>query len=299
MRRWLVCLALLALVGCIGAPGNQVRRAGPDEEGVEPPETLPAPEITLAADATKTARLPHPDSEPAVLDAAAMRELAKTDPVAFVSRVIERYDREVKSYTCTLEKQERVGGKLKPVEVVQCWFREKPFSVRMDWKKGASKAQKTAYVEGENGGKLLALPTGLAALVGVVARDPVGDEAKSTSRYPVTEFGIQVGTHRTLAAWKEARKRGDLKVEFNGVKKLKELDDRPAWELKRVGYKKPEDDGILEATLYFDVENWLQVGSMMTGEDGKLIGKYYFRDLKLNPEIDGEAFSREALARKK
>jgi hypothetical protein len=234
-----------------------------------------------------------------VLARAEMVKLIDADPVAFLTRVVERYDREVQGYRCTLEKQERVGGTLKPVEVVACWFREKPFSVRMDWKKGIGKAQKTAYVEGKNNGNLLALPSGLLSFAGVVARDPLGADAKSTSRYQLTEFGIQIGTRRTLAAWKAARKRGDLKVEFNGEKKLKELGDRPAWELKRVGYKKPEDDGITEATLYFDVENWLQVGSLMTGEDGKLIGKYYFRDLKLNPEIDDEVFTREALAKKR
>jgi hypothetical protein len=298
MRRWLVCFALLTLaLGCAVA-----RRAGPEEDtsGTTQPEILPQPDRTVAADASKHGELPHPAVEPAVLDKAAMTELAKTEPVAFLTHVVERYDREVTGYKCTLEKQERVKGKLHPVEVVECCFREKPFSVRMDWKKGAGRAAKTAYVKGENKGNVLVLPTGLASLIGVVEKAPNGSEAKATSRYPVTEFGIQVGTKRTLASWKAAKKRGELKVTYNGIKKLEKLDNRPVWELKRTGYESPESDSIAEtaSTFYFDVENWLQVGSYLTGEDGKLVGSYYFRDLELNPEFDDDTFTRAGLKKK-
>jgi len=301
MRR-LVCLSLLVLAaGCIIGPDSK-RHLAPEEEEVAATRTdlLPPPDVTRTGDLTKRSQLPAPAVEPVVLDKAAMRELAKTDPIGFLTQVIERYDREVKGYTCTLQKQERVKGKLRPVEVVECSFREKPFSVRMDWKKGAGKAAKTAYVKGENNGNLLVLPSGLASFVGVVTRAPDGPDAKETSRYPVTEFGIQVGTRRTLASWKAAQKRGELKVEFNGEKKLKQLNNRPVWELKRTGYESPEPDSIAEtaSTFYFDVENWLQVGSYLTGEDGKLIGSYYFRDLKLNPEFDKDTFTRAGLKRK-
>jgi hypothetical protein len=301
MRRWLVCLALLTLaLGCAVA-----RRAAPDEDtgGTSHPEVLPQPDVIAAADPTKRIELPLPPPvvEPAALDSAGMRELAKTDPVAFLTQVVERYDREVKGYTCTLEKQERVKGKLRPVEVVDCSFRENPFSVRMDWQKGAGKALKTAYVKGENDGNLLVLPSILPKLVGVVTRSPDHPDAKATSRYPVTEFGIQVGTRRTLTSWKAAKERGELKVAFNGEKKLKQLNDRPVWELKRTGYVSPEPDSIAEteSTFYFDVENWLQIGSYLTGEEGKLIGSYYFRNLELNPEFDEDTFTRAGLLKKK
>src|SRR5688572_9803848 len=67
-------------------------------------------------------------------DPSGMEKLAKTDPVAFLERVVEKYDREVRSYRVTLDKRERIKGKLLDREVVECRFREKPFSVRMDWK---------------------------------------------------------------------------------------------------------------------------------------------------------------------
>jgi hypothetical protein len=234
-------------------------------------------------------------------DPGGMEKLAKTDPVAFLERVVDKYDKEVRSFRCTLEKQERVKGKLFPREVIDCRFREKPFSVRMDWKeedrgerlkRGLTDPTAVLYVEGENGGKLLARALGL-----VVPRDPTGSQAKASSRYPITEFGIQIGTKRTLASWKAAKEKGELKVEFKGVTKLKELNDRPAWELRRTGYQAEDEGGVAEtaSTFYFDVENWLQVGSYLTGEEGKLVAYYYFRDLELNVDLPDALFTKDAL----
>lgn len=293
MRRILLALSLFVLaLGCAVAPDSSPRRTAPQEETAE---TLPAP--VVSHDPTKRAEeLPPPLSEPHTLDQAGMEHLAKTDPVAFLERVIEKYDREIRSYRVTLEKQERVKDRLLGVEVVDCRFREKPFSVRMDWKKGGGRGARTCYVEGENNGKLLVMPKPPLDLLGAWSKDPIKDEeVKSSSRYPVTEFGIQIGSRRTLAAWKKAQARGDLKILFGGVKKLKELNGRPTWELKRVGYPAPEVDGITEETFYFDVENWLQIGSYLTGEDGKLIASYYFRDFEPNVEFPAETFTKAGL----
>src|SRR5262249_39634212 len=146
----------------------------------------------------------------------------------------------------TLLMQERLKGTLKKEEVVDVAFREKPFSVRMDWRKGWGKARRLLYVQGENGGKVLVRPSGPVAwrLGVVVARDPRDADVTGASRYPPTEFGIKIGMQRALAAWEAAKKRGDLKVTFLGEKRVKELGGRACWVVKRSGYKKPEDDGI-------------------------------------------------------
>ena len=66
--------------------------------------------------------------------------LAETDPVAFLEGCLRRYDREIKGYHCILHKQERLDGTLQPSEEIACDFREEPFSVLMDWKRGAGLA---------------------------------------------------------------------------------------------------------------------------------------------------------------
>ena len=60
-------------------------------------------------------------------------------------------------------------------------------------------------------------------------------------------------------------------------------------------YARPENDGVLELTVYVDKETLLQVGSTVKGEDGKLIGEYFFRDIHFNPDFKAEQFTREAL----
>ena len=286
MRRLLYCLPLLAGLGCSLTPDNSSRQA------VVPDDSAPAADSSPKPSGDATRRMPGP---------AEMEKLARTDPVAFINTCVDRYDREVRGYRVTLTKRERVGGTLypprsKPPEVVRCAFREKPFSVLMDWRQGARKAQTTLYVEGQNDNQLLVRPSSWRTwFASIVSRDPGGKEAMETSRYPITEFGIQVGMRRTQTAWRAARKRGDLMVRFGGEKRLAELNKRPCWELKRVGYPKPEDDGIVESTLYFDPENYLQVGSILVGEQGQLIGSYFFTDLQINPEFPANTFTRESL----
>jgi hypothetical protein len=226
-----------------------------------------------------------------------MGRLARTDPFAFLENCLRRYDREVKGYRATLQKQERLGGTLQDSEVIDVWFQEKPFSVLLDWQRGTRLAQRTLYQKGQNRDKLLVLPAGLFRLVGVVERDPEGPDARRSGRYPLTEFGIKIGTERTLGAFERARTQKALHVEYLGEQRLPEAGDRLCWVLRRTGYTKPEEDGITELTFFVDTENWLQVGSVLRGAHGQLIGEYYFRDIQINPDFSPDTFSRAALTR--
>jgi hypothetical protein len=219
------------------------------------------------------------------------------DPYLFLQKALERYeDSPVKGYSAILQKQERIGGRLQPTEEVEVHFREKPFSVFMHWQRGQRKADTALYVEGENDGKVLVHPAGVAgALVKVVTRDPEGEDARQSGRYTLKEFGIKKGTQRVLKAWKAAKEKGILKVEYLGVRKVREAGDKLCYTLRRT-CTEPEDDGISEMTYYFDKETWLQVGSVLKKEDGKLIGEYMFREIQLNPEFKANQFQAAAVA---
>lgn len=226
-----------------------------------------------------------------------MLGLAKSDPIAFLETCIRRYDREVKGYTATLRKQERLGGELQRSEQIAVAFREDPFSVVMRWKEGARRASAVMYVKGENNDQLLVKPAGALAIAGIVRRDPSGPDAKRASRYPLTEFGIKIGMQRTLESWKQARKQNALTIEYLGEKRIPEAGNRTCWVLRRSKYKKEEVDGIAELKIYIDKENWLQVGSIIKGSEGQLIGEYFFRDIKINPDFAQGTFTRQALKR--
>jgi hypothetical protein len=233
-------------------------------------------------------------------DNATMEQLAAKDPIAFLENCLHRYHKDVhEGYRLTFHKKERINGKLNDSEEIEVAFREKPHSVMFRWTEGARKAAACLYVEGENDDKLLVRPTGLGRLAGVVKRDPEGDDAKKSGRYSLKQFGLKNATLRALASWKTSKAEDNLHVEFLGRQKVKEAGERVCWVLKRSKYHKPENDGVIESTLYFDADSWLQVGSVLRGADDKLIGEYYFRDIQLNPKFDDQQFQREALKDKK
>jgi hypothetical protein len=296
--RWLL-LALpttlvLGLVLTLAQPDapeeaeRAVRVSGEALPGSTPP---PKPKGgTSPRDKAKTAGRQKPNNKTAASD--------EPDPIAFLERCLARYDRKVRGYRLTMFKQERIGGKLQPQEEIKVAFRERPFGVYLEWVKGARKAERALYVAGENDGQTLVRPYGyLARAVAgdVVAKDPTGPDAKKSGRYPITEFGLKNGTLRTLAGWKQARERHALHVQYAGVYRVKELGDRECYMLHRYNYDRPENDGVTDLVVYIDKETLLQVGSVIRGEGGKLIARYFFHDIELNPEFKDDQFRPGAL----
>jgi hypothetical protein len=185
--------------------------------------------------------------------------------------------------------------------VIAVQFREKPFSVYFEWKQGLHEGTRTAdrllYIEGENKGMMLCHPARAAArfFAGDVVSVPVdGPDARAGGRFTLDEFGLKKAAERTLTDWRDARDANDLRVEYLGVKKVKEAGDRPCWAFRRTS-NKPDRNGVCDATIYVDVENWLQTGSVLKDAKGDLLGAYYFRDLKLNPEFKKNQFDKSAL----
>ncbi len=256
-----------------------------------PREDRPASAAPVAAPVVKDAGAPLPDD-------AQMEALADSDPVAFLENCLRRYRREVHGYRAIMQKTERINGTLQPPEVIDVYFREKPHSVLLRWKRGARKAEAALYVEGANNGKMLARPNGLIArkLAGdVVTRDVAGSDARQSGRYPLDQFGIKKGTERTLAAWEAARAQGKLSVKHLPDQTLAQAGGRPCFVLRRT-YAAPENDGVTELTIYIDKQNWLQVGSILKGGEGQLIGEYYFQILELNPTFPPGQFESGALS---
>jgi hypothetical protein len=257
------------------------------QEGASAPKAAP-PAVVLDKD----------DGSP-LLSREEMDRLARNDVISFYVQTLRKYNREVKGYSVTLQKQEFTNGKLWPTEVIAVQFRDKPHSVFFEWKQGVREglrgADRLLFVDGENKNMLLCHPASKAARIfaDVVSVPVDGADAKAGGRYTLDEFGLKKATERTLTDWRAAREANTLQVEFLGVKKVKEAGDRSCWTFRRTC--KPDKDGVAEAMIYVDVENWLQVGNVLKDEKGNLLGAYYFRDVKLNPEFKKEQFTREAL----
>lgn len=223
-------------------------------------------------------------------------ELARQKPVEFLEFCLAEYDKKVTGYRCYFVKQERVQGNLREPEKLVVHFREKPFSVHMAWLEGAQFCVKSMYVAGENDGKLLAasaiygLPTGVT-----VARPVDAPDAKATSRFPITEFGVKKGMLATFGSMKEAYAKGTLHVRYEGKENPEKTGNRTCYKLVRTPYDPPEDDKINKLTVWIDCDTLMQVGSELIDADGNLIAEYYFRDIELNPTFADIQFTRKAL----
>lgn len=259
----------------------------------------PSPQLDSAAP-----RAPVPEAEinpdDALPTAERFVELARTDPIAFLKASILRYQREVRGYQAVLYKQEFIGGTLHPFETIDVAFQDEPYGLVLRWRGLCiGRADRVLYVKGANGDKMLARPKNRAArmLVGdVVARDTDGADARAAGRYSLREFGLKKGSERTLAAWEAAQKRGNLRVEYLGIKPIADCNNRPCHVLKRT-CNPPEEDGVVDVEVAFDAENWLQIANLLTASDGRRIGAYYFRDIVLNPRFGADQFERSALTR--
>jgi len=218
------------------------------------------------------------------------------DVVTFLDKCVQRYEQQgIAGYSVILHKQERIGGKLQASEEIESYYREKPFSVFMHWVRGQRKAESSLYVEGENGGKMLAKPAGVAGIfVKVVERDVDGEDARQSGRYTMKEFGLKAAIEKTYRDWKAAKEKGALRVQYLGLRKVHEVGDRLCYTLRRT-CAEPEEDNVTDVTIYIDKENWLQVGAVLKDASGKLIGEYMFRDLRINPEFKPNQFTRTAL----
>ncbi len=106
---------------------------------------------------------------------------------------------QIQDYSCILVKRERVNGKLQDYQYMYLKVRHRPFSVYIYFLHPKEvKGQEVIYVQGRNGGNILAHGTGIRALVGTVSLRPDSPLAMNGNRYPITEVGILNLTRRLL-----------------------------------------------------------------------------------------------------
>jgi hypothetical protein len=230
--------------------------------------------------------------------------LLPTDPVAALASTLSRYRQDVRGFTATLVKQERLGTTLHPLETITLAVRERPFAVSMIWQAGIrNQTAATLYVEGENAGAMRVWRP-KALLAKTLTVNPTDALPRGASRYAITESSLGHGQERTLRAWKKAQDAGTLHVEYLGKKPVPELNGRECHVLVRK-CQSPEFDPFLmgeqpkpkaaesfsTVTIYLDNESGYQIGADLTRADGQRVGAYFFCDLVLNPRLNEGQFS--------
>ncbi len=131
---------------------------------------------------------------------------------------------DLKDYSCTLVKRERIDGKLRNREYIHVLLRheqirdgrvEKPFGVYLRYLAPAElKGREVIYVEGRNQGKLIARRGGLRLGYFTTAIAPDSDLAMKRNLYPITEIGIRNLIRKLLEVAREELQYDECEVEY-------------------------------------------------------------------------------------
>jgi hypothetical protein len=121
---------------------------------------------------------------------------------------------EVRDYTCTFVKRERMEGRLTSPHVMQMKARANPSSIYFRFHK-PNNGREAIYVAGRNGGKLLAHDVGIGRLLaGTMSLDPRGSMAMEDCRHPITEAGIGALIDTVAKHWAAELSPGETVVRF-------------------------------------------------------------------------------------
>jgi len=283
MRRLVLLMVVCLLVG--PDRGDPSRDQPAPTPFIIPPLTVPSPV------ATTSAKIPSAEE---------FAELARTDPLAALHAGVSRCRQEVRGFTAELQKQERINGRLNPVEIMDVAYTACPHSVLLRWRTEPSgQADRVLFVDGVNDNQMLARPKSrlARAIAGsAVSRDPEGPEARQGGLVSVRQFGFQKAAERVITAWDQAKAAGKLHVEFLGVQPVTDAGGRPCYLFKRT-ITPPSDDGLANVLIGLDRDTWLQVVNVLTDADGKTMAAYYFRNVMVNPEFSPDQFEPAVLAK--
>ena len=100
-------------------------------------------------------------------------------------------DQNIRDYSCTLVKQERVDGDLAEPQHISMKVRNQPFSVYMRFLK-PYQGREVLYVDGQNNNEMFVLEAGLKrTLLGKMSFAPDSAVVMRGQKYPVTRVGIR------------------------------------------------------------------------------------------------------------
>jgi hypothetical protein len=248
----------------------------------------PLPEASIRGDATAVVQNASDGDK-----ASAAHPLAPV--LAFARQVDANLKKNVRDYTATVLKQERILGKLGPVEVCSVKIREQPFSAYMKFESPKDlKGQEALYVAGANDDKMFAhAGSGLRSLVGTVQIPPTGPIAMLGQRYPITELGIANLTRRLIEVGEHDQEYGECYV---WTDKDAKVGDRSCTSFTVMHPTKRKAfiyhiarifvDNELLVPVHYEAYDWPK----NPGEPPVLLERYTYTNLKLNPGLTDADF---------
>ncbi len=202
----------------------------------------------------------------------------------------------VQDYSCTMIKQERLGGTLSQPQIITLMVKQQPFSVYMKWHQPKTcVGQEACYVEGKNNGQMRVRSAGILGSVGFVSVDPTDPRAKKTSNHLITESGLSNLMNRFQDRWASEKKFNRVLVKVGEY----EYNKRRCTRVETAYRENVPGAPFYRGVVYFDKElsvpirvelyDWPRSGAPAGGE---LIETYSYINLKLNVNLPADTFNK-------
>jgi hypothetical protein len=228
-------------------------------------------------------------------------------PVLEIAREAHsRLIKDVRDYTCTIVRRERIEGKLGNHEFIDAKIRHRqmagdevlePFSVYLKFKKPASVAGREAlYVEGENSGKVFVRRGGDRMANLSTFLKPDSRLAMRDNRYPITEVGFQKLIERLIEVVESDLNYDECQVQFFANAKVNE---RACTRIEVVHPVAREHFKFHRAMVFVDDKDQLPIAYVSytwpekTGDKPALLEEYIYTNVVLNPGLTDSDFDRD------
>jgi hypothetical protein len=257
--------------------------------------------MMLAASRPQTAPNPPPVSQQppqAVQQVAAARSAAEFPldyPLRLIAEARQNYQ-QVRDYTCTMIKQERVNGQLQPENVMTLRVRTQPFSVNIFWHAPRQFLnQEVCYVAARSPGKMRAHSAGILGAVGFVTVDVNDPRAMQYSRHNITEAGIGNLIEQHARYWQKERQQNKTQVRVGEY----EYNKRRCVRIETIHTERDPSFYSYRGVLYLDKETRLPIRSESYdwprrggSSEGDLLEVFSYVDMRFNIGLDDRVFNK-------
>jgi hypothetical protein len=192
----------------------------------------------------------------------------------------------ITDYSATFVKQERVNGKPLPEHTMKLQF-SKPFNVYMEWVDDERNECQALFCKNRNEGKVL-VRSRILFDNRTLAFDPKGELAMRNNRHSVTDIGIGFLAGMIARNVRKAQANGELKLVDHGEQQVRGRNMRKIESIfPQNGREKYYCHRIIAC---IDEEHGLPTYAEVYMWDNLLYERYEYRNLSLNPGIDGHVF---------
>jgi len=192
---------------------------------------------------------------------------------------------EIRDYTCTFYKRERIDGRLHHAHVMSMKARSEPSSIYFKFVT-PNKGREAIFVAGQNRGRIVAHDVGLGKFfAGTMHLDPRGTMAMSDNRHPITEAGIGQLIETVSERWLAELKPDESAVQIHPNTRV---GDHPCRMIESTHPQKRPEFLFHKVKLYISQEHGLPVRfeaydwPHRAGQHPELVEEYTYMNVRVN-----------------